>query len=102
MEYTKEITLVKITYSKDSIGQVIKTETTRDVMAKEDYVGTKEFYSAMSVGLKPTAEFLIRKIDYENETELIYQNIRYKIIRTLTKGKFDLVLVVGIKDGTNG
>lgn len=102
MEYTREITLVKLTNIQDSIGQVVQTETQRNIMAKESYVGTKEFYSALSVGLKPSSELIIRKIDYDNETELIFNGIRYSVIRTLTKGAFDIVLVIGIKEGNNG
>lgn len=98
MEYTQELTLVKTTYTKNSYGEMIPTETKREVLVKEDYIGTKEFYSAMSVGIRPSVEFKMRKIDYDNETEVIYKDIRYSVIRTQTKGAFDIILVVGVKD----
>lgn len=86
----------------DSIGNVINTETSKTIYAKKNVVGTKEFYNAMAVGLKPTAELQVRISDYQNEEEAIYNGQRYSIIRTLPKGKFDVVLVIGIKQGVNG
>lgn len=102
MEYTNELTLCKITITQDSIGQNVQTETKREIMANESVVGTKEFYNAMAVGIRPTAELLVRKLDYDNETEVIYNGIRYSVIRTINKGKQDIMLVIGIKEGKNG
>lgn len=102
MEYYEELTLIKINISQDEIGQPIKTETKREILAKPNLVGTKEFYNAMAVGIVPTAELRIRAIDYNNEEEVEYKGIRYSIIRTLPKDKLDVVLVIGTKQGING
>lgn len=101
MEYTQDLTLVKLTPTFDEVGNTIFTETTTDVLAKKNIVGTKEFYSAVSVGITPTAELQIRLSNYNGEQEVIYKGIRYSVIRTIPKGKFDLVLVIGVKQGVN-
>lgn len=102
MEYTDELKLIKITTSQDSIGNVTQTEETTDVLAKPNVVGTREFYNAMMVGIKPTAELQIRSLNYHGEEEVEYKGVRYSVIRTIPKGKFDLVLVIGQKQGVNG
>lgn len=102
MEYIEELTLIKLTPTKDSIGNVVNSETSRTIYAKKNVVGTKEFYNAMAVGIKPTAELQVRLSDYNNEEQAEYSGQRYSIIRTIPKGKFDVVLVLGIKQGVNG
>ena len=102
MEYIDELKLIKITTSKDSIGNMVQSEEVTDVLAKPNVVGTKEFYSAMAVGIKPTAELQIRALNYSGQEEVEYKGIRYAVIRTIPKGKFDLVLVIGQKQGVNG
>lgn len=101
MEYVEELTLIKTTITQDEIGQPIKTETSRNVLAKRNVVGSKEFYNAMAVGIKPTAELQIRLCEYDDEQEVEYNGIRYSIIRTLPINKFNLVLVIGTKEGIN-
>lgn len=98
MEFTEELTLIKQTPSQDSIGQVVLTETRKNVLAKRRMLGSKEYYGALAVGIRPTAELLIRISNYDNEQEVEYKGIRYSIIRTLPKDKYDLVLVIGVKE----
>lgn len=102
MEYTEELTLIKLTVTQDEIGNQTATETRTEILAKPNVVGTREFYSAMEVGIKPTAELQIRKLNYSGEEEVEYNGVRYSVIRTIPKGKFDLVLVIGQKQGING
>ena len=102
MEYIDELTLIKITTGKDEIGNITQTETTTNILCKPNVVGTREFYNALAVGIRPTAELQIKASNYNGETEVTYRNVRYSIIRTIPKGRFDLVLVIGIKEGVNG
>lgn len=102
MEYTEELTLIKTIPTLDDRGNTIYTETTTEVMAKKNFVGTKEYYNALAVGIVPTAELQIRLSNYDNETEVEYKGIRYSVIRTIPKQKYDIVLVIGIKQGING
>jgi len=101
MEYTDTLTLIKCELSQDEIGNVTATEESTDVLCRPNVVGTREFYNAMLVGIKPTAELQIRKCEYNGEEECEYNGVRLSIIRTIPKGKFDLVLVIGEKQGVN-
>lgn len=99
MEYTEELTLIKLTPTQTSDYQFINVETRTNVLAKKNAVGSREFYNAMAVGIQPTAELQIRNRNYNDEEEVEYHGKRYSVIRTVPKGKFDLVLVLGIKQG---
>lgn len=59
------------------------TETTRDVFCEVRSVGRNEVYQALAVGIKATIVFVLTvAYDYQNEKELIYNDTRYRIIRT--------------------
>ena len=54
-------------------------------------------------GLTPSCEFVIKKLNYNGEKELNWNNELYEIIRTIDpKNKYDIVLVcakkIGIKE----
>lgn len=102
MEYTDELKLIKLTLTQDQIGNTIETESKTSILAKPNVVGTREFYNAMMVGIKPVAELQIRTLNYNGEEEVEYKGVRYSVIRTIPKGKFDTVLVIGQKQGVNG
>ena len=101
MEYIEPLTLITKVESIDDIGNVVQTESLTEVYARKNAVGTKEFYNATAVGVTPTAELQIRAINYNGQTEVVYKDIRYSVIRTIPKGKFDVVLVIGVKSGVN-
>lgn len=101
MEYTEELTLIKLTPTKNENYEIVNVETRTNVLARKNLVGSREFYNAMAVGIKPTAELQIRLLNYDGEEEVEYKGVRYSVIRTIPKGKFDLVLVLGIKQGVN-
>ena len=102
MEYTEDLTLIKLTPQQDENGYVYNIETRTDVLARKNVVGTKEYYSAVAVGIVPTCELQIRASNYSGEEEVEYKGTRYSVIRTIPKHKFDIVLVIGIKQGING
>lgn len=99
MEYTEIIYLVSKTDSSDSIGNIISEESLIKCYAKEKVVGSKEYYNAVSNGITPTAELQIKRLNYNGEEEIIWNNKRYSIIRTLPKDRIDMILVIGIKQG---
>lgn len=99
MEYTEIIYLVKKIDSSDLVGNLISEESFTKCYAKEKVVGTKEFYNAVSVGITPTAELKIKRLNYSNEEELIWNDKRYSIVRTLPIGNMDMILVLSEKQG---
>ncbi len=103
MEYTEIIYLVQQNETQDDIGNIIpSSETLVKVYAKPQMVGTKEYYNAVSVGLTPSDELRIKKMNYNGESELEWNGQRYSIIRTIPKEHMDMVLVIGHKQGVNG
>ena len=97
MEYTELLTLISQVESTDSIGNITNTETQKTIYAKKNKVGSKEFYNAMAVGMTPTAELQIKLSNYNNEDEVIYNNKRYYVLRTIPINRMDIVLVIGEK-----
>lgn len=88
----------------DSIGNDLpSSETKTKCYAKAQSVKTNEFYSAVEVGLTPSVEFVIKKLNYNGEEEITWNDTRYQVIRTIEpKNKFDIVLVCAKKIGING
>lgn len=85
--YSEIITLVKKEYETDETAELVEMDVNRDVFAKVLSVGQQEFYQAMANGLKPEIKFeLADYYEYDNEKELIYNDVKYQILRTYRKG----------------
>lgn len=104
MEYNEIIYLLSLSKTEDEIGNVISSsENSSKCYAKKQSVKTSEYYNAVEVGLSPTCEFVIKRLNYNGETELKWNNERYQVIRTIDpKNKFDIVLVCSKKIGVYG
>ncbi|MBR2711249.1 MAG: phage head closure protein [Bacilli bacterium] len=104
MEYSEIIYLISEVLEEDEIGNTITSSSTSNkCYAKKQSVKTNEFYSAVEVGLTPSCEFVVKRLNYNGEEELEWNNERYMIIRTIDpKNKFDIVLVCARKIGING
>ena len=104
MEYSEIIYLINKTKEEDEIGNVLSSsESLKKCYAKKQSVRTNEFYSAVEVGMTPSCELVIKKLNYNGEEELDWNNERYQIIRTVDpKNKFDIVLICARKIGING
>lgn len=104
MEYSEIIYLISLVKTEDEIGNIIKSsETSKKCYAKKQSVKTNEFYSAVEVGLTPSCEFVIKRLNYNGEEEVEWNDERYQVIRTIDpKNKFDIVLVCARKIGING
>ena len=104
MEYTEIIYLVDKVLEEDEIGNVKTSSfTLTKRYAKKQSVRTNEYYSAVETGLTPSVEFVMKRLDYDGQMELDYDNKRYSVIRTIDpKNKYDIVLVCARKMGING
>lgn len=103
MEYSEIIYLRSSQQTEDAIGNVITSSvTTQKCYAKKQSIRTNEFYSAVEVGLTPSVEFVIKRLNYNGEDEIEWNNKIYQVIRTIDpKNKFDIVLVCARKIGVN-
>ena len=104
MKYSEIIYLINLVKTEDEIGNCLTSSETRNkCYAKRQSVKTGEYYSAVEVGLTPNCEFVIKRLNYNGESELEWNNERYQIIRTIDpKNKFDIVLVCTKRIGVNG
>lgn len=104
MQYDQIIYLKSSVLDKDEIGNTISSlSTLNKCYAKKQSIRTNEFYNATMTGLTPSCEFVIKKLNYNGESELIWNNTLFEVIRTIDpKNKFDIVLVcskkIGIKE----
>lgn len=99
MLYTEILYLVSLKELQDEIGNIVYEESQRKIYAKKNAVGSKEFYNAVAAGITPTAELQIKLSEYNDEKEVIYNDKRYCIVRTIPKNRNDLVLVLSVKQG---
>ena len=101
MEYTEIIYLISENVEEDDIGNAISSSTTLiKCYAKKQSVRTNEFYNATMTGLTPSCEFVIKRLNYNGEEELEWNDTRYQVIRTVDpKNKYDIVLVCAKKIG---
>ena len=79
--YNHLITLITITTTKDSIGQVVETETPREVLCEVKSISQTEFYQAAQTQLRPELKVIMDKDDYQKEVRLQYDDEDYKVIR---------------------
>ena len=103
MEYSEIIYLINKVQEEDDIGNITTSSfTLTKRYAKKQSVRTNEFYSAVETGLTPSIEFVMKRLDYDGQSELNWKNRRYEVIRTIDpKNKFDIVLVCAVKIGIN-
>ncbi len=86
--------LLSTTLKSDSIGveKEVTTEIEIPIIKVED-IYENEFYSANQQGYKPTLRLRISSLNYNNQTELIYMNTKYSIIRTQEITADELILI---------
>ena len=103
MEYSEIIYLINEVVGEDEIGNTITSSfTSSKCYAKKQSLRTNEFYSAVEVGLTPSVEFVVKRLNYHGEQEIEWNNKRYQVIRTVDpKNKFDIVLICARKIGVN-
>ena len=103
MPYQEIIYLIDKVVGTDDIGNdVVSSETTTKCYAKAQSIRTNEFYNAVEVGLNPSVEFVVKRLNYGGQDEIDWNNERYSVIRTIDpKNKFDIVLVCEKKIGVN-
>lgn len=86
---------------KDEYGDTVIEETRRKVYARAKSISQTEFYQAQTEGQKPQIKFILAtERDYENEEELVYNGIRYKVQRTYIneRDEIEITCYGGVRD----
>ncbi len=86
--------LLSTTLKSNEIGvqkeEIIEVEIP---LIKVEDVYANEFYKANEQGYKPTLRLRISSLNYDNQSELIYMNQTYSIIRTQEVTTDELILI---------
>ena len=77
------ITLIKRTYD----GDILK-EIRRDVFARLDNIGMREFYAANAADFHPEAKFILADyLEYDGEKLLEHNGEYFRVLRTYRDGQ---------------
>jgi SPP1 family predicted phage head-tail adaptor len=97
MLFRDVIDLVSITRTVNDVGSYTETEVKKTVFADKKSIRQSEFYQAQATGLRPELMFVIRTIEYNNESKIVYNAKNYQVIRTHDKnGEFIELICQGI------
>ena len=92
--YNEVIYLLETKNVTNEVGDQIETFIKSMRFAKLKSIGQSEFYQAQAQGLKPEIKFVLADyLDYDNQEEIIYNNFRYKVLRTFRTEKNELEIV---------
>nr|WP_309099072.1 phage head closure protein [Fredinandcohnia onubensis] len=84
MTFDYELTLIRVSYIENDIGDHIPTENKSVILCDVQSVTRSEHYSAATHGLKPEIVFVVNKFDYQGQKEIEFEGVRYKVIRDYT------------------
>jgi SPP1 family predicted phage head-tail adaptor len=94
------INLISVATSENELGDLVETETPKQVFANKKSIRSGEFYQAQSTGLRPELMFEVKTIDYDHEPKLEHEGKAYTIIRTYDKsGEVTELICQGIVNG---
>ena len=93
MNYDNELILLKKSFIMDSIGNQIENITETKILCKVKSVSGNEFYKASQSNLKPEKIFIIHSFEYDDETEVIFCDKNYSVIRSYVISSDEIELV---------
>lgn len=93
------IYLISKRITTNNVGDHVETEERSMRFVKIKSIGQSEFYQAQAQGLKPEIKFVLPDyLDYDNQEEIIFNNFRYKVLRTFRTGnELEIVCYGGVR-----
>ena len=106
MLFRDVVKLISVTVTENDMGDVIETTVEREVFADKQSIRQSEFYQAAATGLRPELMFVVRTIDYNQESKLKWpatdEGKEYTIIRTYDKdGELTELVCQGVVNRAN-
>lgn len=101
MTYDYELTLITQTYTTDEIGNQVPTEVESVILCSKKSVARSEFYNAAVKGLRPEIVFVAHPYEYDGQTKVKFEGVKYNVIRTYETSSEDIELTCE-KVATNG
>lgn len=99
MDRSRVLTLIAQTYKADAIGQQVPVETRREVFCNITGVSAAEFFEAGRVGIRPEYRVTVFAFDYNGESIVELEGVRYGVYRTYLKSGEDIELYLERKAG---
>lgn len=100
MNQAVKISLISKSYTTNSIGVPVATETKKARYAIKSNINQSEFYQAGQQGLKPYACYAVRMTEYDGEDEIEVDSKRLTVYRTYTRTDGRVELYVTERKGT--
>ena len=100
MDRSRQLSLIQITYSTDSIGQRVASETEKLVFCNVRSVTRAEWVEAGNRGFKPEYQVTMFAPDYSGEGIAKLDGIRYSVYRTYIKQNEEIELYLERRPGS--
>lgn len=78
--------LITKTYTYDSIGQAVETESYTEIFVEERSITRTEWAEAGRNGFNPSIELVTPFVNFSGQEEVEYKGVRYAIYRTYQYG----------------
>lgn len=102
MDRSDIVFLLATTKTQNDYGVWEDQTTSREVFCQVDSVTRQEFFEGGRNGLNPAFRITMFFGDYNDETEIIYNDKPYRVYRTYISRDDTIELYVERKGGTNG
>lgn len=97
-----EITLIKkVATGKDTRGRPIYSECGTVVLAQVETVSQNEFFTAGQAGIQAEWLFKINPAEYDRETIVLYEGVKYRVYRKYQSQMDTLELYAATEVGLN-
>ena len=99
--YNQVLGLVQTAQATNEYGDTVKeSPVVRSIYCKVVSIGQNEFYQAQTSGYKPEIKFVIADYyDYQGESEIVFEGVRYKVLRTYRKGtEWEITAYGGVRN----
>lgn len=89
MAWSDLLYLIEVVHKEDSSGfPVPGIEKETKVFANRKSVKSNEYYAAKQSGIQLSLIFEVRAVEYDGQTKLRYNDIRYEVERSYEIGEF--------------
>ncbi|KGL45060.1 hypothetical protein EP56_05745 [Listeriaceae bacterium FSL A5-0209] len=100
--YDHEVTLLGQTIVSDNLGNQTPVDSKNTILCEKLPVSRAEFYTAGANGMKPTLILKVHGFEYDNEAELLFDGVRYNIIKTYSPDFEEIELTCQVAMGRAG
>lgn len=96
MLYSDVANLIAQTYTVNSIGDAVPTETSRQVFVEVKSLGLKRKIEAMATGLNVEFKLILADVqEYADEKIVEYKGVRYNVLNVYVADDQSVELTVG-------